>query len=187
MAATTPNGSAISMTLPSSMPADDADRLHRPDELVDLLGREQVLLDLVGDDAVAGLLDRQARERLRLRRGGCGHRVDDGVDLFLRELGELRLGLLARGARACAPRGWRRGRDPTAAAAGAAIVRGSGGVRSALCVGAVLELREDPLDFGVRPGDDVHGDELADAPRGGGAGVGRGFDGADSPRTITVT
>src|SRR4029079_14933980 len=34
--------------------ADDADRLHRTDELVALLGGEEVLLDLVGDDAVAG-------------------------------------------------------------------------------------------------------------------------------------
>ena len=56
IAATTPNGSAISMTLRSSMRRDDADGLHRPDEAVDLLASEQVLLDLVGDDAVAGFL-----------------------------------------------------------------------------------------------------------------------------------
>ena len=76
------------------MPRDDADRLHRPDELVDLLRREEVLLDLVFDDAVAGFLDGQPRERLRLRGRGGRHRVDDRVDLLLAELGELEPRLL---------------------------------------------------------------------------------------------
>ena len=73
---------------------DDADRLHRPDEAVDLVGGEEVLLDLVGDDAVAGFLVRQPGEGLGLRRGGLRHRVDDGVDLFLGELGEEARGFL---------------------------------------------------------------------------------------------
>ena len=51
-------------------PVDDADGLHRPDELVDLPRREEILLDLVGDDAVAGLLDGQRRQRLGVRRDG---------------------------------------------------------------------------------------------------------------------
>ena len=100
-AATTPNGSAISTTRAVVVAGDDADRLHRLDELVDLLGREEILLNLVGDDPVAGFLDGEARERFGLRRGGGGHRVDDRVDLFLVELGELEPGLLrAAGERA---------------------------------------------------------------------------------------
>ena len=43
----------------------------------------------------------------------------------------------------------------------------------------VLHLRQDLLDFGVRPRNDVDRDELADAPRRGRAGVGRGLDRAD--------
>ena len=76
------------MTLLILDAVDHADGLHRPDELVDLLRREQVLLDLVGDDAVAGLFDGQARERFGVRRDGGGHGIDDGVDLGLRKLGE---------------------------------------------------------------------------------------------------
>ena len=93
-AATTPNGSAISMTRAVFVARDDADRLHRPDEVVDLLRSEEVLLNLVGDDAVAGFFDGEPRERFGLRRGGRGHRVDDGVDAFLAELGELEPRLL---------------------------------------------------------------------------------------------
>ena len=52
------------------------------------LRREQVLLDLVGDDAEAGFFDGQAGERFGLRRDRRGHRVDDGVDLRLGKLGE---------------------------------------------------------------------------------------------------
>ena len=77
---------------------DDADGLHRPDEVVDLLRGEQVLLDLVGDDAVAGFFVGEAGERLGLGRDRGRHRVDDGVDLFLGELGE-RVGGLLRAAR----------------------------------------------------------------------------------------
>ena len=62
------------------VPRDDADRLHRLDELVDLLRGEEVLLNLVGDDAVAGFLDGEPGEGFGLRRGGGGHGVDDGVD-----------------------------------------------------------------------------------------------------------
>ena len=39
--------------------------------------------------------------------------------------------------------------------------------------------RQHVLEVGVRARDDVDRDELADAARGGGAGVGRGFDGRD--------
>ena len=76
------------------MARDDADRLHRPDEVVDLLRAEEVLLDLVGDDAVAGFFDGEPGERFGLRRRGGGHRVDDGVDALLAELGQLEPGLL---------------------------------------------------------------------------------------------
>ena len=58
-------------------PADHADGFHRPDEVVDLLRGEEVLLDLVGDDAVAGFLVRETGERFGLRRDGRGHRVDE--------------------------------------------------------------------------------------------------------------
>ena len=66
--------------------ADDADGLDRLDEAVDLFRREQVLLDLVGDDAVAGFFVREAGEGFGLRRDGGGHRVDQRVDLLLGEL-----------------------------------------------------------------------------------------------------
>ena len=88
IAATTPKGSAISMTFWSSMPVDHADRLHRADEVVDLLRGEEVLLDLVGDDAVAGLLVREPGERLGVRRHRRRHGVDDRVDLLLGEFSE---------------------------------------------------------------------------------------------------
>ena len=78
--------------------SDDADRLHRADEAVDLVGREEVLLDLVGDDAVARLLVSEPGERLRLGRRGLRHAVDDGVDLLLRELRQ-NSGRLLRAAR----------------------------------------------------------------------------------------
>jgi hypothetical protein len=46
---------------------DDADGLHRPDEAVHLLRREEVLLDLVVDDAVAGFFDGKPGEQLGRR------------------------------------------------------------------------------------------------------------------------
>jgi hypothetical protein len=72
---------------------DDADGLHRPDELVDLTRGEQVLLDLVGDHAVTGLVDGEAGQRFGVRRHRVGHCRDDGVDPLLREFGEQRLRL----------------------------------------------------------------------------------------------
>src|SRR5262245_11125260 len=71
------------------MTRDDADRLHRPDEVVDLLRAEQILLNLVFDDAVASLFYGEPREHLRGRRGCGRHRVDDRIDAFLAELGKL--------------------------------------------------------------------------------------------------
>ena len=106
IAATTPNGSAISMIFFSSSRRIDADGRHRPDEGVDALGGEQVLLNLVGHDAEARLVDRQARERLGLRRDRRGHRIDNGVHLGLGELRQDRLGR-ARAARECAGLGHR--------------------------------------------------------------------------------
>ena len=73
---------------------DDADCLHRPNELVDVLRGEEIFLDLVGDDAVAGFFDGEARERLGLLCGCCGHRVHDGVDLVLGEFRQLEPRLL---------------------------------------------------------------------------------------------
>ena len=43
----------------------------------------------------------------------------------------------------------------------------------------LVSLGEDAFDLGVRPGDDVDRDQLADAARGGGPGIGGGLDGAD--------
>ena len=151
---------------PIVVPRDDADGLHRPDELVDLLRAEQVLLNLVFDDAVAGFFDGEPREGFGLRRGRGGHRVDDGVDLLLAEFGELEPGLL-----------------------GAARERARFGDRCEIAIGLrracgfshglLGSLGQDPLDFGVRPRNDVDRDELADAPGRGGAGVGGRLDGAD--------
>ena len=42
-----------------------------------------------------------------------------------------------------------------------------------------MHLREDAFHLGVRPRDDVDRDQLADAPRGRGAGIGRGLHRAD--------
>ena len=67
---------------------DDTHGLHRADELVDLVGGEQILLNLVGDDAVPGFLDGKRRERFGLRAGGGGDGVHDRIDLRLRELSE---------------------------------------------------------------------------------------------------
>ena len=88
IAATTPNGSAISMIFFSSM------RLITPTVFIGLMNSwtrcdaNRFFCDLVGDDAEARLFDGEARERLGLRRHGRGHGIDDGVDLGLRELGE---------------------------------------------------------------------------------------------------
>ena len=76
------------------MPGDDADGFHRADEVVDLLGAEEVFLNLVGHHAVAGFLDRKACKGLGLRRGGGSHRVHYRVDFFLAEFGELEPRLL---------------------------------------------------------------------------------------------
>ena len=92
-------------------PLQHADRPHRPDEPVHAIGGKLILLDLVGDDAESGFLDRELRERFALRRHGGSHRVDDGVDALLRELRNFHLRLLARGARACAPPPSKRDRD----------------------------------------------------------------------------
>jgi hypothetical protein len=64
---------------------DDADGLHRSDEVVDLLGAEQVLLDLVLDDPVAGFFDGKPRECFGVRGGRSSHGLDDGVNPFLAE------------------------------------------------------------------------------------------------------
>ena len=93
------------------------------------VGREEVLLDLVGDDAEAGFFDGQARELFGARPRGGGHRVDDAIDLVLGELGEGGRGGLARCARAGARR------DPTgdwsrSAGAGASAIVRSGYVRA---------------------------------------------------------
>ena len=45
-------------------------------------------MNLVGDDAITGFLAGQSSERFGLRRRGLGHRVNNGVDLFLGQLGE---------------------------------------------------------------------------------------------------
>ena len=174
IAATTPNGSAISMTLRSSRRRDDADGFHRPDEVVDLLGGEEVLLDLVGDDAVAGFLVRQPRERLGLRRDGGRHGVDDRVDLVLGQLRQRRRGLL----------GAARERARFADRGEVAIGRGRGlramrDRRRGYDAFASFGLRQDLFDFGVRARDHVHRDQLADAPRGGRAGVGGGLHRSD--------
>ena len=62
--------------------------------LINLLGAEQVLLNLVGDHAITGLFDGEARERLGLSRSGFGHRVDNGIDLGLAEVGQCEPGFL---------------------------------------------------------------------------------------------
>src|SRR4029077_17773425 len=61
---------------------------HRADEVVDLLSAEEILLDLVFDDAVPGFLDREARQGFGVRRRRDGHCVHDRVYTSLAELGE---------------------------------------------------------------------------------------------------
>ena len=60
-AATTPNGSAISMTRAIVVPRDHADGLHRPDEVVDLLRRRT---------GSSGSCRRRRRSRFPRRRAG---------------------------------------------------------------------------------------------------------------------
>jgi hypothetical protein len=73
-----------------------AHRAHRTNEVEDALRGEEILLDLVRLDAVAGLLDRHPSQSRGVRRNGRRHRGDDRVDLFLRQLGEQRLRLPGR-------------------------------------------------------------------------------------------
>ena len=79
---------------PILVPGNDADRLHRPDELVHLLRAEQVFLDLVFDDAVSRFFNSESCERFGLRSRRGGHRVDDCVDSRLIEFGDLEPRLL---------------------------------------------------------------------------------------------
>ena len=79
---------------PGLVPGDDADSLHRLDEVVDRFRGEQVLLDLVFVDAKPCLVHSQTGKRLGVGGGGVGDGGDDGVDLFLGELGEFEPGLL---------------------------------------------------------------------------------------------
>jgi hypothetical protein len=67
--------------------------LHRLDKGVDLLGGEQVFLNLVGDDPEAGFFHGETREGLCLGHCGGGDGVNDGIDLFLAELGQFEPGL----------------------------------------------------------------------------------------------
>ena len=92
-------------------PLHDADGLHRPDELVDLLGREEILLDLVVDDAVAGFFGGKPGERFSLRGDGRRHGVDVGVDLILSAFGEGRGSRFRAARERLALPQWRRGRD----------------------------------------------------------------------------
>jgi hypothetical protein len=56
---------------------------------MDLLGAEEVFLNLVVDDAVARFLDGKSREGFGLSRCGGGHGINDGVDALLAEFSEL--------------------------------------------------------------------------------------------------
>jgi hypothetical protein len=76
--------------LPFIITMDDADGLHRPDERVDAVGRETVLLNLVGDDAESGFFDGERRQILGVWTHGRRGSIDEAIDLFLRELGERR-------------------------------------------------------------------------------------------------
>jgi hypothetical protein len=90
----------------SSIRFTDADGAHRLDELVDTLRGEEVLLDLVGLDAVAGLVDGHLGQRAGLRRDGRRHRGHDGVDPFLRQLGKRSTSVPWRRAPACERSKW---------------------------------------------------------------------------------
>jgi len=58
------------------------------------LGSEQVLLKLVGNDAIPGFFVGESGKRLGVRRHGGGHGVDNRIDLFLGKLRERRTSLL---------------------------------------------------------------------------------------------
>ena len=146
---------------------DDADRLHRPDELVHLTRAEEVFLNLVFDDPVARLFDGQPCERLGVGRDGLGHGADDRDRSVPARARQEAVGPAWRCAPARAPRRWTQGPCPSGAR--------NPSQPSRWC----YPFGQDSFDFCVRTGDDVDRDELADAARGRGAGVRRGLDGAD--------
>ena len=68
--------------------ANHADGALIFDVVVDELGGHHVLDDLVFHHSEFGFFDRQARQMLRLLQPGQHHRLDDAIDILLRELGE---------------------------------------------------------------------------------------------------
>ena len=160
------------MTFCASSRRDDADGLHRPDEFVDALGREQVLLDLVGDDAEAGFLDGEPREFLGARPGAAA------IASTMRSIWSWESS--ARAGAACLARCASR-RASWTEARSRSVGGGSGAGHRIGQTTRVGRARagQHALDLGVRPRNHVDGDEFADAAGRGGTGVGRGLDRAD--------
>ena len=93
-AATTPTGAAISM-----IPFSRSSRImptvrHVANGARNVDRGEAVLGDFVGNVAVAGFFDGEARERFAGFGGGVRAGFDDGVNLLLGECGELLLGFV---------------------------------------------------------------------------------------------
>src|SRR5262249_9504749 len=68
---------------------DHTDGLHRLDELIDLLRAEEIFLNLVFNDAVAGFVDRERRERPGPRRGPGRPPRSRAANLWRADRGEL--------------------------------------------------------------------------------------------------
>jgi len=138
---------------------------------------KQVLLNLVGDDAITGFFNGKPRKRFRLQRGGCGHGVDDGVDALLAELGQLEPRLFRASSERPRLRDGSEGRGRSGGA-GIHLDRRLQGAAS----------WQNPFDLAVRPWNDVDRYELAHAARGAAAPASvAAFTAPTSPRTMTVT
>ena len=156
-AATTPMGSAISVTRVAGILPQHPDRAQGPDVGVDVLRREEVLRGLVLDVAEAGLLVGQPGQALGLGPRRRRHRVHDAVDLLL---GEPRQDPLGRA------RLLREGRAPPGS---------TGGPRPWQPALGFFAAGQDLLDLRVRAAGSRGRHELAHPAGGGGSRVGRGL------------
>ena len=84
----TPIGSATLHQIALRKLANDADRTFILDVVVDELGGHHVLQGLIFHNSEPGFLNRQAGQILSLLQSGQHHRLDNAIDVLLRELGK---------------------------------------------------------------------------------------------------